>query len=153
MCKERLAERPFRKVNGNEVVGRSKDTKLKANEVCTAGWRLLVRDIKSWAVTGHSSMTGIKLQLSKWFRSWSLISNARWANSLGPAGCLVFILFYMLLFCFVFSFKGPGALRRRVRRKGRGGERRAGLGSVPGMGGGGWSVGGHFVPCLIFVFT
>lgn len=47
MCKERLAERPFKKVNGKEVAGRSENTKLKANEVDATGWRLLVRNIKS----------------------------------------------------------------------------------------------------------
>lgn len=51
MCKERLAERPFRKVNGKEVEGRSGNTKLKANKVSGAGWRLLVRNIKPWEVT------------------------------------------------------------------------------------------------------
>lgn len=149
MCKERLAERPFRKVNDEEVAGRSENTKLKANEVGATGWRLLVRNIKSRAVTRHSSMTTIKLQLNKWFQSQSLISNAGWANSFGPARCLVFIF----CFCFFLPLRpGRSVEEGEVKRKRRREESRAGPGSGQG-GGGGWSVEGHFVPCLIFVFT
>lgn len=51
MCKKRLTERPFGKVNGKEVEGRSGNTKLKANKVGATGWWLLVRNIKPWEVT------------------------------------------------------------------------------------------------------
>lgn len=123
MCKERLAERPFRKVNGEEVAGRSENTKLKANEVGATGWRLLVRNIKSRAVTRHSSMTTIKLQLNKWFQSQSLISNAGWANSFG---------FYILLLFFLPLRPGRCVEEGEVKRKRRREESRAGPGQGQG---------------------
>lgn len=143
MCKKRLAERPFGKVNGKEVEGRSGNTKLKANKVGATGWWPPVRNIKPWEVT-EAFINDWNQDAAKQMVSESI------ANQQCKVGKLVwpswFFRFYFW-FCFFLL------LKRLLCGGGWGEKEEESRAGVKARRGEGRSVEGHFVPCLIFVFT
>lgn len=92
-------------------------------------------------VTSHSSMTKSSCEYTNWFQSQLLISNAGWTGSLQTNS--------------LDNFNLLRPLWRRVMWRGRqeiwsGWVNRGGSSTLLR---GVWSVEGHFVPRLIFVFT
>lgn len=87
------------------------------------------------------------LQRNQRLESRSLIRNAGWARWCGLDGCFGSIYLFVL-FCFLL-LRSRSVCVEEGEKEGERLERRA----VPRSGPGGWSVEGHFVPRLIFVFT